>query len=163
MLFRSSIVALFALIGASLAQDASVADVKAAFDTARIPTSLNLAFEPTALLTVSFPQPNGTPVVLTTGARIPRASTAGPPQYRVNGTTTPGPFVIAMVRPRCPDAPIPHLVPDPTLPRRRVEREQRCRPWGAYDDDSSSDGVVPALAFWDRCPSIRVSVVQPIS
>ncbi|KAF9529821.1 phosphatidylethanolamine-binding protein [Crepidotus variabilis] len=93
-------ISLLAVLGAALttvAQDIDAAEVKTAFDTAKIPTALSIKFNPTALLQVTLPQQNGSPVILKAGTRIPRASTVGPPQYKVNGTTSTGPFVIVMV------------------------------------------------------------------
>ncbi|KAI0089946.1 PEBP-like protein [Irpex rosettiformis] len=100
---------LFAVSFASLAvaQDRSTAQVKAAFEKAKIPQDLHIKFNPEFLLDVTFPQPGGQSVPVSAGIVLPRSETAGPPQFAIGndfGLEIGQRFVIAAVD---PDAPTP--------------------------------------------------------
>ncbi|KAF9446376.1 PEBP-like protein [Macrolepiota fuliginosa MF-IS2] len=102
MRFSIGLLSLFALIVS--AQDTNVRTVKQAFDNANIPTDIEITFNPTALLEVTFPETGSNPITIHAGEQLPRNSTAGPPTFRVVGANSNGPFVVATVD---PDAPTP--------------------------------------------------------
>ncbi|KAJ7480629.1 PEBP-like protein [Mycena latifolia] len=103
-MYLSACATVFALVLSAAGQDVSLRTVDKAFCAANIPTNLNIAFKPTALLEVSFPQTYGRPLILHAGIHVPRNDTAGPPSFRVVGNVGHGPFVVATVD---PDAPTP--------------------------------------------------------
>ncbi|KAJ7133003.1 PEBP-like protein [Mycena filopes] len=111
-MYLSHLASLLALALTAVAQDTSIRTVKAAFAAADIPANLNIAFNPTALLEVTLPQPTGRPITLHAGIQLPRngkslrrrTDTAGPPTFHVVGNVGKGPFVVAAVD---PDAPTP--------------------------------------------------------
>ncbi|KAF5360966.1 hypothetical protein D9756_004548 [Leucocoprinus leucothites] len=102
MRFSVGFLSLIAL--AVTAQDTNVRTVKRTFDAANIPTDLSITFDPTALLEVTFPEPNARPITIHAGQQLPRDSTAGPPTLNLRGSNSRGPFVVAAVD---PDAPTP--------------------------------------------------------
>ncbi|KAF5362919.1 hypothetical protein D9758_007090 [Tetrapyrgos nigripes] len=90
------------------AQDTSLTTVKRAFEAANIPEDIDIKFDPSVLLEVTFPQASGRSITLHAGVQLPRNATAGPPTFTVRGNAGHGPFVVATVD---PDAPTPQ---DPT-------------------------------------------------
>ncbi|THU84052.1 PEBP-like protein [Dendrothele bispora CBS 962.96] len=104
----SNVAFVLSLLSCVYGQDSSLSDVKSAFDEANIPADIGINFDPTVLLEVAFPQPDGSVITLKAGVQLPRNATAGPPVFSVSSDTAdaagPGPFVVAAVD---PDAPTP--------------------------------------------------------
>ncbi|THU84051.1 PEBP-like protein [Dendrothele bispora CBS 962.96] len=96
------------LFTVAYAQDTSLRTVRQAFEAANIPEDIEINFNPSVLLEVTFPQPSGKSITLHAGVQLPRNATAGPPTFAVQGAAGRGPFVVATVD---PDAPTPQ---DPT-------------------------------------------------
>ncbi|KAI0316660.1 phosphatidylethanolamine-binding protein, partial [Amylostereum chailletii] len=73
-----------------------------------IPTDIEIAFDPTVLLEVTFPEPGASPIGLTAGVQLLRNATAGPPTFGIlvneSQSIPSGPFVVATID---PDAPTP--------------------------------------------------------
>jgi len=86
----------FTFLSYTSAQDTSLATVKAAFDSANIPTDASVTFDPQTLLEVSFVQPSGTPPVnVTAGNMVAQNATAFPPVFGdsfANPSTTASQF-----------------------------------------------------------------------
>ncbi|KAJ7635055.1 PEBP-like protein [Roridomyces roridus] len=109
-----TLASLFSLVVVCAAQDASLHKVEKAFNDANIPANLNIAFQPSMLLDVTFPQEYGHPIALHAGIQVPVNDTVGPPTFSLQGQRRTarhdnGPFVVAMVD---PDAPTPQ---DPSV------------------------------------------------
>ncbi|KAI0692726.1 PEBP-like protein [Cytidiella melzeri] len=91
----------------AVAQDRSIAQVKASFEKAHLPQDIHVAFNPSVLLEVTLPQATGPAVPVTAGVQLPRNQTVGPPQFAVTGDAgleLGQRFVVATVD---PDAPTP--------------------------------------------------------
>ncbi|KAI0315812.1 PEBP-like protein [Amylostereum chailletii] len=91
--------------------DTNLTAVKDAFDAFDIPTDIDITFNPTVLLEVTFPETSAPSIAVTASVQLPRNATVGPPTFgiRADSNDLPtGPFVVATVD---PDAPTPQ---DPT-------------------------------------------------
>ncbi|KAF7297750.1 OV-16 antigen [Mycena kentingensis (nom. inval.)] len=119
MLFASS--SLLALVATATASrisfspsgKASARAVQRAFEAANIPEDLTITFNPSAILDVSFLQPDGCTVDLHPGQNVPRNQTASAPSFALHfpgrsgasaNASASGTFVVFMID---PDAPSP--------------------------------------------------------
>lgn len=94
------------LVTFTTGQDVSLAAVRRAFNTANIPSDVQITFNPSVLFEVAFPQASGPPVQVHAGIQLPRNATVGPPIFAVRDSflTPSQSFVVAAVD---PDAPTP--------------------------------------------------------
>ncbi|KAI0345129.1 PEBP-like protein [Trametopsis cervina] len=76
---------LLSLISLVASQDWSIAEVKAAFNKAKIPEDAFITFNPKLLLEVSFPGKSGRPVKVHAGEHVHRNDTAGAPRFTLVG------------------------------------------------------------------------------